>query len=160
MKAAGIYQNMLEELESIRNISKMSGHNIGEESFWKVLKQLLQTDLNKNTLKMLMNVMQAQALYLIYNNIQQKNQRNQISDSGELTWQQMSITRQISEFFSEAYKMSKKKCIIKPISMFKQEQREYEQVSDIHFNCKRFELLTLQTMAKYYYHKADVDRAF
>ena len=93
MRAAGVYQNILEEIESIKNIAKMRGKEADQNSFWKVFKKLMATDLHKKTLKMLQNVMQAQALYLIYNNIQQKHQRNHISDpNGDLSWHQCGIT--------------------------------------------------------------------
>jgi len=43
MKAAGVYQNILEEIESIKNIVKMrekEAKNVasGVDSFWKVFK--------------------------------------------------------------------------------------------------------------------------
>jgi hypothetical protein len=46
------------------------------------------------------------------------------------------------------------------INKFKQEQKEYVQVNDIYFNSKRFELVTLQSLAKHYDLNKDFQKAF
>jgi deoxyadenosine/deoxycytidine kinase len=51
-----------------------------------------------------------------------------------------SVTAQITNLFNLAYGLASKN---KFLMIFKQEQKEYEQVLDIYFNSKRFELVTL-----------------
>lgn len=72
MKAASVYDEMITQSQQLKTIS-------GKQSnFWTYFKSSIGIDLQSKTLQLLKNVMQAQALYLKYNNLQLKVAKSHI----------------------------------------------------------------------------------
>ena len=93
----------------------------------------------------------AQAQYLVYNNVQQKLLKRHIKDDdGQIVYYISGLTSQISDYFKEAYQFSQKN---QSVQLFK--QRDMLQSSEIYYNSKRFQLFSIQTLAKFYHSKKD-----